>query len=80
MDPENESLVGYKGGQIMCCHPWDVPAYPESRFNPDGPPNMIYLPSVDLVQKMILASGQNKSGKIINDANDILERFISSNL
>lgn len=39
---------------------------------------MIYLPSVELLQKMILASAKNKYGKIVTDENDILERFIST--
>jgi hypothetical protein len=41
---------------------------------------MIYLPSTELIQKMILASATNKHGKMINDENDILERFISTEM
>ena len=39
---------------------------------------MIYLPSVALLQKMILAGAKNKHGRIVTDENDILERFIST--
>ena len=39
---------------------------------------MIYLPSVELLQKMILASAKNKYGARVTDENDILERFIST--
>jgi hypothetical protein len=39
---------------------------------------MIYLPSVELLQKMILASAINKHGSIVKDEFDILERFIST--
>ena len=62
----------------MPTNAWEVNAYPDARYEADVPPKMIYLPSVELIQKMILASAKNKYGKIVNDANDILERFIST--
>jgi hypothetical protein len=39
---------------------------------------MIYLPSVELLQKIVMASAQNKLGKACTDENDILEKFIST--
>jgi hypothetical protein len=62
----------------MTNHPWEVFAYPDSRLVPEKPPDMIYLPSVELIQKMIMASAKNKQGKIVGNEYDILERFIST--
>ena len=39
---------------------------------------MIYLPSVELLRKMILAGAKNKYGARTTEVNDILERFIST--
>ena len=38
---------------------------------------MIYIPSTELLSKMILASALKKSGLRIRDQYDILERFIT---
>ena len=38
---------------------------------------MIYIPSSELLSKMILACALKKSGDRIRDEYDILERFIS---
>ena len=78
MDPDTENMNDYNGRQPMVNHPFDTPAYEDCRFFKKSPPNMVYLPSVELTQKMILASAQNKYGKLINDEYDILERFIST--
>ena len=48
LDPDNEDMNNYNGRQPMVNHPFDVPAYEDNRFFKESPPNMIYLPSVEL--------------------------------
>lgn len=62
----------------MTNHPWEILAYPKSRYTDKKPPDMIYLPSVELLQKMVIASALNKYGGVCTDENDILEKFIST--
>ena len=77
MDPDVKNLMNYKGRQPMTNHPWTTIAYDESRFSVHHAPMMIYMPSVDILQKMILACSKSVSGLLIQNEFDILERFIS---
>ena len=65
LDPENEDYMKYKGPQPMVNNPWEVNSYPDARYIDEAPPTMIYLPSVELIQKMIIASAKNKYGKTV---------------
>jgi hypothetical protein len=49
----------------MVNNPWEVNSYPDARYFDEAPPTMIYLPSVELIQKMIIASAKNKYGKTV---------------
>ena len=49
LNPESDNLVDYKGSQPMVNHPWEESAYHESRMTPQKPPDMIYLPSKELI-------------------------------
>jgi hypothetical protein len=49
MDPEKENMNDYTGAQPMNTNPWEVLAYPKSRYEPNTSPKMLYLPSVELI-------------------------------
>ena len=54
--------------------------YHSERYKPEHPPLMIYLPSVDLLEKMIRATARGQLGRPISNFEDILEQFLSVNV
>jgi hypothetical protein len=73
IDPHCKDLTNYSGKTSIVNQKWDQLVYHPERYKPDHPPLMIYLPSKDLLEKMIKSTARGASGRPINNVEDILE-------